>query len=140
MQKGTHEMIQSQVVGDFLEAGANVTLSSDVVSGEEAYRSNPFIGIEMSMTRREYGTTDEAPPLSPASAAISLEHALEAYTINGARQLDREAELGSLVSGKLADFIVLDSNPFDVDRNRIHQVTPVATVIGGQVVFGSLGK
>jgi hypothetical protein len=33
---------------------------------------------------------------------------LEAYTINGARFLGRDTEIGSLVPGKSADFVILD--------------------------------
>ncbi|MEH6569097.1 MAG: amidohydrolase family protein [Halioglobus sp.] len=135
---GADRASQSQVVGDFVRAGANVTLSSDVVSGDEAYRANPFIGLEMSISRQEYGGDKSAPVLSPASAAITLEAAIKAYTVNGARQLDKENELGSLVAGKLADFVVLDKNPFDVEIAVIHQIKPVATVIGGRLVYGKL--
>ena len=38
-------------------------------------------------------------------------------TINGAKYLGFDAELGSLEPGKLADLIVLDKNPLDNIRN-----------------------
>ena len=43
--------------------------------------------------------------------------ALRAATLNGARGLGLDAEIGSLVNGKLADLIVLDSNPLENLRN-----------------------
>ncbi len=121
-----------------MKAGANVTLSSDVVSGAEAYRSNPFIGIEMSVTRQEFGASAEVEVLSPADAVVKVEDALRAYTRNGAQQLGREHLIGTLEAGKFADFIVLDANPLTVDIKLVHQTHPVATVIGGQLVFGRL--
>ncbi len=39
--------------------------------------------------------------------------ALRAGTLNGARYLGLDADLGSLVVGKLADLVVLDENPLD---------------------------
>ena len=43
--------------------------------------------------------------------------ALIAGTINGARYIGMEADLGSLEAGKLADLIVLDENPLENLRN-----------------------
>ena len=135
---GPERASQSQVVGRFMDAGANVTLSSDVISALGASRSNPFIGIEMSVTRREFGSDAGSPLLSPADAAISRKSAISAYTLNGARQLGWEEETGSLVAGKLADFIMLDASPLEVDENKIHSIKVLATVVGGQLVAGSL--
>ncbi|MEH6557312.1 MAG: amidohydrolase [Oceanicoccus sp.] len=134
---GNERASRSQVVGHFIDSGANVTLSSDVVSGDEAYRANPFIGIEMSITRQEFGSAIDAKTFSPANAAISIEEALQAYTINGARQLGYEERIGTLQAGKLADFIVLNTNPLETSPKAIHKISPTATVVEGQLVFGS---
>jgi hypothetical protein len=52
----------------------------------------------------------------------------------------REAELGSLEPGKLADLIVLDKNPLDsnVPDEDLSEIQVLVTLIGGEVVHGSL--
>ena len=100
---------RSQLVGQFMRQGVNVTLSSDVVYN--ALRVSPFIGVEMSMTRRALGRAD-APTMPPRDARISLEQALAGYTVNGAAQLGRQGQIGVIRVGLLADFIVLPQDPF----------------------------
>jgi 5-methylthioadenosine/S-adenosylhomocysteine deaminase len=47
------------------------------------------------------------------AAALSAHQALNMATLNGAKALGREHELGSLLAGKLADIIAIDlSDPF----------------------------
>lgn len=134
---GPKRASRSQIVGEFLRAGANVTLSSDVVSEAESYRAAPFLGMQMSVTRREYDDPTGS-VLSPASASLNLQDAIEAYTLSGARQLGHASRLGSLEVGKRSDFVVLADDPFDVDINRLHELVPRAVVVGGVVESGAL--
>ena len=126
---------RSQLVGQFMRRGGNVTLSSDVVYN--ALRVSPFIGIEASMTRREPGDAD-AVTMPPLDARISLEQALAGYTVNGAAQLGWQGQIGVIRPGLLADFIVLPQDPFEMDVERIHTIAPSATVVGGELHSGSL--
>jgi Tol biopolymer transport system component/imidazolonepropionase-like amidohydrolase len=43
--------------------------------------------------------------------------ALKCATINGARHLGMDKEIGSLVKGKLADLVIMDANPLENIRN-----------------------
>ncbi len=52
-----------------------------------------------------------------AQGGMSNHQALKCATINGARYLGMDKEIGSLAAGKLADLIVLDANPLADIRN-----------------------
>ena len=128
---------RSQLVGRFFARGANVTLSSDVI--HNASRVSPFIGVEMSMTRRALNEPD-ALALAPADAGNSLAQALAGYTVNGAAQLGLEDELGVIKAGFLADFIVLPRDPFETDVGSLHRIAPDATVVAGELRSGALAQ
>ena len=99
-------------------------------------RVNPFIGIEMSITRKAIDRAAAALP--PLDAGISLEQALAAYTVNGAAQLGLEEEIGAIKAGLLADFIILAENPFETDVERIHAIEASSTIVAGELRSGSL--
>ena len=63
-------------------------------------------------------------------AGLKPNDALRAATINAARMIGREKELGTVEPGKLADLVMLDANPLEDIRNviRVYRV-----IKGGEV-------
>ena len=57
------------------------------------------------------------------------------YTTAGAYATGEEQAKGLLAPGFLADFVVLDSDPLEVDANRISSITVRETYVGGECVF-----
>lgn len=66
---------------------------------------------------------------------ISVFDALKAVTIYGAYQYFEEQEKGSLEEGKLADFIILDKNPLDIDIEELKTIQILKTYKDGKCVF-----
>jgi imidazolonepropionase-like amidohydrolase len=56
--------------------------------------------------------------------------ALQAATLNPARFLGREMDLGAIEKGKLADLVLLDADPLD-DIGNTRKIS--AVVVGGQM-------
>ncbi|MFV8570661.1 TRZ/ATZ family hydrolase [Marinobacter sp. SBS5] len=90
-------------VQTLIDRGMNVTIGTDGAA------SNNDLDL--------FGELQTAAMLAKVVAedatALSAHKALEMATLNGARALGRDQELGSLVAGKLADLIAVDlSDPF----------------------------
>jgi len=54
--------------------------------------------------------------------SLTAYEALELFTINGAKGVNQEKQLGSLEVGKIADFIVLNKNPLTIDSKKIKKI------------------
>jgi cytosine/adenosine deaminase-related metal-dependent hydrolase len=111
-------------LGKLLDAGVNVALGTD------SRASNPDLNVLAEM--QHVARHNTAPP----SQIVAM------GTINGARALGREAELGSLSIGKRADIAVVrlpdaaTDDPYELlfdSRSRVE-----ATLCGGTLVAGRL--
>ncbi|MBM9469493.1 amidohydrolase [Nakamurella leprariae] len=88
----------------------------------------PLLNIQAAITRRTPSGTLHGP-----EQRIGLEQALAAHTVNAARTLRREHEIGSIEPGKLADFVELSADPHQVDPTAfIDQVAVLGTWRGGR--------
>jgi len=71
-----------------------------------------------------------------ASQRISVSDAMRICTVHGAYASFEENIKGTLLPGKLADFVILAQDPHDVDPDAIKDIRIVRTVMGGVTVHG----
>lgn len=114
------------------EAGGILVAGSDAPVNTRD--PQPFVNMAIAVTRQLPGQ----PPITPAER-ISIRDAIEAYTINGARFLNRDHEAGSLEVGKSADFIVLDRDVLKLaaagQAQQIARTQVLETWFRGQPVY-----
>jgi len=72
--------------------------------------------------------------IGPDQRITPLE-ALKAITINAAAQYSEEASKGSLEVGKLADLVILDTDPLKVDPMKIKDIHVLETLKEGKRVY-----
>jgi predicted amidohydrolase YtcJ len=66
---------------------------------------------------------------------VSVEEAIKVWTLDGAYATFEEQSKGSIVSGKLADFVVLRKDPRKVPPDHIKDIVVDATYMGGKNVW-----
>ena len=88
-------------------------------------------GIECAVTRT---SIDGTGPYLPQEA-FSVREALDSFTIRSAEASFEEGCKGRIASGYLADFVILDQNPFTVDPHELHNITVEACYLGGNCVY-----
>ena len=62
---------------------------------------------------------------------------LKSATLWGAEALFKDKDIGSLESGKLADFAILDKDYFAIPLDEIHTINTLMTVVGGKAAWKS---
>lgn len=91
--------------------------------------SNPFYTLGFAVTGRMIGGKHVN------RQSITREEALAAHTRHNAFILFQEANLGVLAPGKYADLLVLDRDYLTVPEDRIKDLKPVMTMVGGKIVY-----
>lgn len=113
----------------FLDAGVRMTFGSDWTVAP----LSPILGIYAAVTRR---TTDGANPGGWfPEQKITVQEAIEAYTINNAWAEFAESDKGSITPGKFADLVVLSDDILTIDPALIAETEVVLTIVGGAIVF-----
>jgi predicted amidohydrolase YtcJ len=117
------------------DQGVRIGGGSDHMQKIGSFRSvnpyNPFLGMWIAVAREPRGMTGSL----HANQCITREEAIQLYTINNAYLTFEENEKGSLEKGKLADFIVLDTDLLTCPLDSIRQTEVLATYLGGKEIF-----
>lgn len=113
----------------FLDSGVKLSFGSDWTVAP----LNPILGIDAAVTRR---TTDGANPDGWfPEQKITVEEAIEAYTLSSAYASFEDDIKGSIVPGKLADLVVLSEDILTIQANDIPKAEVIYTIIGGKIVY-----
>lgn len=94
---------------------------------------NPFFGLHASVTRQDHLNK----PLDGwlAGEKLSRIEAFKSFTIDAAYAGHQEQLLGTLESGKKADFILVENDYFAINPQQIWQNKVIATWVNGRQVF-----
>jgi predicted amidohydrolase YtcJ len=132
---GRERFQQLYPIASIKRHGAKITLGSDYPVtwiGEDAL--NPLFNIEMAVTRQQAGNPDY-PIQAKISERLSVDQAIRAHTIDAAWQLGMEGDIGSLELNKLADFVILDNDPYTTPIHDLHSIRVDRTYSDGRLVY-----
>ena len=113
----------------FVDAGARIAFGTDWY----VEPMNPMIGLYAAVTR-------QFPDGTPAAGwfpdeRITMDQAIEYYTLGSAYAEFAERDKGSLSEGKLADMVLLSQDVFAIPPREILNTSPVYTIVGGRIVY-----
>ena len=120
------------------DSGATVAWSSDNIVFMDFMTWNPYLGMEVGMTRwinektRNYPFTVAAKVFPPENERMNIDQMIIGYTINGAKQLGIEAQKGTIEAGKDADFLVFDKDLLTAEHEGFSYNKPAQVFFGGK--------
>ncbi len=99
---------------------------------------SPWEGIQTAVTRQ----TAEGTPANGfvPEQRLTVEQAVDGYTLGAAFAGRREKTEGSLEVGKFADLIIISQNIFDINPHKIGATKVIATIVGGRLVYQADSK
>jgi hypothetical protein len=115
-----------------LQAGAHLAFGSDA----PVESPNPFRGLHAAVTRRRPDGSPGPEGWHPEQC-LTVQEALEGFTLGAAYAAYSEHRMGKLAAGYLADLIVLDTDPFECEPDEIKDMAPAATMVAGEWVWES---
>ncbi|MGB0135306.1 amidohydrolase [Dokdonella sp.] len=113
----------------FLEQGTRVAAGSDF----PVESANPFFGLHAAVTRQDHENRPDGGWYP--EQALSLTEAFRAFTLDAAYAGHQEKTVGTLESGRWADFILVDQDIFAIDPKLIWKTRVLGTWVAGKNVF-----
>jgi predicted amidohydrolase YtcJ len=119
----------------FLDKGIVMNFGSDIPGNAGAiFFNDPKLVLNAAVNR----TNSEGEPNGGwlPQHKISMEEAIECFTVNGAYGCMREDSVrGTLKAGKLADIVVIDRNIVKNDPHDVVNMNVLMTIVDGRIVY-----
>ncbi|MDN3641416.1 amidohydrolase [Lutimonas halocynthiae] len=110
--------------------GVPVSISADVPSTPISMQGPLFVA--QCATTLKDASNPNATAFPENRTPMTVEEAIRAITIDAAWQLSLEDKVGSIVEGKLADFVILEASPYEVGADKLKDIKVVATIMDGE--------
>lgn len=94
---------------------------------------NPFYGLHASITRQDHNNSPQGGWF--AEEKMTPIEAFRSFTVDAAYSGHQEKIIGSLATGKKADFVLLEQNLFEMPEQDIWQMTVEKTWVNGKLVY-----
>lgn len=127
---GPERAMRLDPVREAMDLGINCTLHNDTY----VTPIDPLLCVWSAVNRQSCEGRD----LGKAEQGVDVYRALKAVTINAAVQGFEEKVKGSIEPGKLADFVLFDENPLEIDEWKIKDLRILATIVGNKIVYGAI--
>lgn len=132
---GSERLEYFQPYRTIFDAGVIVGGGSDHMQKIGGKRSvnpyNPFLGMWIAIARQPRRLDHALHP----EQCLSRVEALKLYTVNNAWLTFEEQHKGTLEAGKLADFVILNTDILTCPLDEIPDITVAATYVGGKPVY-----
>jgi predicted amidohydrolase YtcJ len=120
----------------FHDAGVPLLFGSDWPGTNASwYTANPMTILYAAVTRQTLDGKPEGGWFP--EQRLDLETSLRSYTVNNAWAEGEEANKGSLVKGKLADFVIIDRDLFRIPPAQLKEAKVLLTVTGGRITHAA---
>ncbi len=118
---------------------AQLTNGNTLIFGSDApvESPNPFLGIHAAVTRCRADGTPSPSGWYPEQR-LNITESLQAYTTGPAFATRMEDRLGRLAPGYLADLIIVNDDPYTCPPEKLLDIHPLSTMVGGEWVFMEL--
>ena len=113
----------------FRDAGLTIPMGSDF----PVESVNPLYGIYSAVTRQDHN--GQPPGGWHPEHRLTIEEAIRGFTIWAAHAAYQDEVLGSIETGKLADFTILDKNILEIDPMEIPGTKVLYTIVGGKIRY-----
>ena len=126
---GVEKALQTPRLRQLVDSGVPLTMTTDAF---RVASYNPWIGISWMTTGKSVSGSE----ILAKNNRLTREEALKLVTVGSTWFEDQEGEMGKIIPGHFADFVLLDKDYFTIPDEEIKTISSLLTVVDGRVVFG----